>query len=1062
MITMKDWFVRVPEGDRLIGYSGENRVKRIAIESDAPPGWEYKLDLRYPSGKRNFLRLDRAVDGTLGCDLLREDVETGVLHAQVRAVQGEMERHSNVFDLAVAGSVNAAASFDSGMPAAFRQLEARLDALYHDMSALTAKMPIPEGGTWHIYDQESGGYTDSGESCTGATGRTGPQGEKGDPGPQGVQGDPGPKGDKGDAFTYADFTEAQLAALKGEKGDPGEKGDKGDTGATGPQGEKGDTGNGFRILGYYASAAALEAAVSAPEAGDAYGVGTGAPYDIYIFSPSSGWVNNGALQGAKGEKGDPFTYADFTEAQLAALKGAKGDTGPQGSKGDAGVSGKTAYQYAFDGGYTGTEAQFQELMGTGPWLPSSKMLMVNFQFPNGFDDSASVIFDKTFQEILAASNGGALVIARIAEAGFTYFAALSNIVYADNEPSVLEFRFFKGDPAAAEILQLYNNNKCVTDSVSLGEKEDAIQVPIPVQNGALTYTGGTQAPSWSGYDAAKMALSGVTTGTGAGEYTAKFALIYGYVFPDGSRDAEVQWRIGRAVITETPVQSNAPTADGNPKSPSWNGYDESKLTIGGTLTGTEAGDYTALFTPTANYQWPDGSIEAKAVTWAIGKGNNVLTVSPVSLAFDSSTRSGTITVTRKGSGTISATSSDTSVATVGAINQNTGEVTINSVGDTSGSAVITVRVAEDSNYLAPADKTVDVTAQFATIYGVEWDWENGSLTKGVRTDAAASFSDPSPAVSNGTGSSPFDNIMPWAGLVKETRAGGVEVKEPKYWFKWTKTGKKLKLQIANGPVEGFHVDPVNMDKGDGLGELDFSYIGRYHCAAGTYKSEAGKAQQVSITRSAARTSIHNLGDNFWQMDFAQMWYVGMLYLVEFADWNGQATIGYGCSASNCAENNGKTDAMQYHTGTTAAKRDAYGFTQYRNIEGWWDNVYDWMDGCYYNSNGLNVILNPNQFSDSANGTLIGSMPPSCYPKDMAVPTQSGFEWALRPAMTGGSGSMYVPDSWYFSGSDPCLGHGGYFDQDLSRGPFCVYCRSASGTYTIIGCRLQERPPKAAL
>ena len=316
-------------------------------------------------------------------------------------------------------------------------------------------------------------------------------------------------------------------------------------------------------------------------------------------------------------------------------------------------------------------------------------------------------------------------------------------------------------------------------------------------------------------------------------------------------------------------------------------------------------------------------------------------------------------------------------------------------------------------------------------------------------------------MNNGTGSSPFDSLMPWAGMVKETRTGGVMVKEPKYWFKWTKTGKKLKLQIADGPVDGFHVDPVNMDKGDGLGELDFSYIGRYHCASGTYKSETNKAQQVSITRSAARTSIHNLGANIWQMDFAQMWYVGMLYLVEFADWNGQKTIGYGCSAAGSKENNGKTDAMQYHTGTTAANRTTYGYTQYRNIEGWWDNVYDWMDGCYYNSNGLNVILNPSKFSDNANGTLIGSMPSSGYPNDMAVPTQSGFEWALRPATTGGSDSTYVPDYWYFGGGSPCLCHGGIYYQSQNYGPFYVDYDSASSTYTSIGCRLQERPPKAA-
>ena len=345
------------------------------------------------------------------------------------------------------------------------------------------------------------------------------------------------------------------------------------------------------------------------------------------------------------------------------------------------------------------------------------------------------------------------------------------------------------------------------------------------------------------------------------------------------------------------------------------------------------------------------------------------------------------------------------------------------------------------------------------IYGVEWDWDTGNSTSGTRTDDSALFADPNPAVNNGSGSSPFDNLYPWSEMVKETRTGGVMVKEPKYWFKWTKTGKKLKLQIADGPVEGFHVDPVNMDRGDGLGELDYSFIGRYHCASGTYKSETNKAQQVSITRSTARTQIHNLGSNIWQMDFAQMWYVGMLFLVEFADWNGQTRIGYGCSQSGSKQNNGQTDSMQYHTGTTAANRTTYGFTQYRNIEGWWDNVLDWMDGCYYNNNGLNVILNPAKFSDNANGTLIGSMPSNGYPSDLAIPTQSGFEWALRPAATSGSQTTYVPDSWTFDGGGSCLRRGGGYGQHLYYGTFCVAFGGTSSQSSSIGCRLQERPPK---
>lgn len=39
--------------------------------------------------------------------------------------------------------------------------------------------------------------------------------------------------------------------------------------------------------------------------------------------------------------------------------------------GGKGADGKSAYQYAQDGGYTGTEDEFQTLMGTGPWLPLS-------------------------------------------------------------------------------------------------------------------------------------------------------------------------------------------------------------------------------------------------------------------------------------------------------------------------------------------------------------------------------------------------------------------------------------------------------------------------------------------------------------------------------------------------------------------------------------------------------------------------------------------------------------------------------------------------------------------
>ena len=135
----------------------------------------------------------------------------------------------------------------------------------------------------------------------------------------------GNKGDKGDAFTYSDFTAEQLAALKGEKGDAFTYSDFTAEQLAALKGEKGDTGSGLRILGYYETLTALESSVTNPSVGDAYGIGSSEPYNIYIYTDINGWVNNGALQGAKGEDGhtpekgiDYFTDADKQEIATAA------------------------------------------------------------------------------------------------------------------------------------------------------------------------------------------------------------------------------------------------------------------------------------------------------------------------------------------------------------------------------------------------------------------------------------------------------------------------------------------------------------------------------------------------------------------------------------------------------------------------------------------------------------------------------------------------------------------------------------------------------------------------
>ena len=212
----------------------------------------------------------------------------------------------------------------------------------YDKTSKTLKIGIPTGPT-------------------GATGATGPQGLQGETGPRGWPGLPGERGPIGPEGPQGPRGANGYDGLNGitptigsngnwylgsdNTGKPsrGPKGPKGDPGDTGPQGPKGDTGAGFLVKGYYATAAALNAAVTSPAAGDAYGVGAGAPYDIYIYDGvGARWVNNGPLQGAKGDTGPQGPKGDPGEK---GATGPQGIQGPKGEKGDPGTCAVTSVNH---------------------------------------------------------------------------------------------------------------------------------------------------------------------------------------------------------------------------------------------------------------------------------------------------------------------------------------------------------------------------------------------------------------------------------------------------------------------------------------------------------------------------------------------------------------------------------------------------------------------------------------------------------------------------------------------------------------------------------------------
>lgn len=351
------------------------------------------------------------------------------------------------------------------------------------------------------------------------------------------------------------------------------------------------------------------------------------------------------------------------------------------------------------------------------------------------------------------------------------------------------------------------------------------------------------------------------------------------------------------------------------------------------------------------------------------------------------------------------------------------------------------------------------------IYGVEWD--GTSSPAWTRTDGAADFTDPVPQMSAGnggwtTGSSPFDTIAPWKDIKRvEDATAGTLVEIPKFYYKWTRDGAKMKLQISSIEQDGFFVSPAHSDRGDGQGERDFIYVGAYHCATSTLKSTSGVTPQHTKSLASFRSEIHALGSDIWQWDFATFWTISMLYLVEFANWNSQEKIGYGCGNNSAPENNGATDSMTYHTGTNKTNKTTYGHTRYRYIEDLWGNVNDNCDGIYFSQRNIYAIKNPANFSNASGGINVGTRASSNgVPTEWTNPTESGFEYALYPSnvVSDSSYTTYACDYSSYYSSHNGLVVGGSFYQQNSNGLFYLVNVSATdGGNTSKGSRLMKLP-----
>ena len=706
-------------------------------------------------------------------------------------------------------------------------------------------------------------------------------------------------------------------------------------------------------------------------------------------------------------------------------------------------------------------------------------------------------------------------------------------------------------------------------------------ISVPTVSGSLTYNGQTQSPTLTGYDADKMVLSGDTSGTNAGSYTAVVTPTAQYKWSDGSTEAkDIQWSIAKATpsitfdpesvsldtsttsqevaggytgdgvlsaqsnnsgvatvslsgnmltvdgvdtgsttitvsasegtnytavsaslsvavqfvitIPVVPSQKGTLTYNGEAQMAEWNDLNTEELTLVGASYQTNAGTYTMGFQPKPGYQWWDGTTETKNATWTIRKAmNNVSLLPSGKVTLNANNKSVTYTASTRFGGDISVSWSNPDYSQYASFSFNNENKTVTVLAKkelpNNLNYISLIFLSEESeNWDSSTNSRMIDIESLTSVFGVSWDSSNPStaltrLTKANDPNKLVTVditTEPVPAVGTGSGSSPFDSYMPWMGMEEYTlnnETGRVSAKKgdpgftrtninlpvmvkiPEFYYKIERVGSIFRYYVADGPVDGLSLHPGSGD----------NYLGRYEAgkaSSGTMglilASYSGTTPSVSKTRSTFRDYARNMASGFQLRDIAAWCAYDLLYLVEYADWDGQKKIAQGLVNNPSVNKTGLTDAMVYHTGRANSSDNSA--VQYRWIENPWGNVSEFIDGINVYRQSVYICTDPEIYTDDTDTNYPYSnikLPTSGWIKGLGF--SSVFPWAFIPNANGGSSISYIPDYTYSGPEWKVLNAGGHITSKQEAGLFFFHAGvTSSGTSNKVGARLQFREVKS--
>ena len=384
-----------------------------------------------------------------------------------------------------------------------------------------------------------------------------------------------------------------------------------------------------------------------------------------------------------------------------------------------------------------------------------------------------------------------------------------------------------------------------------------------------------------------------------------------------------------------------------------------------------------------------------------------------------------------------------------------GNITASGLSDNTEYTIFTFSNAAGKAGSATASLTVTTDEIVAVTLGVEWDQDTDSLVRlndAVGLTAGGDFDgfnhyqlrrcmvndDLSinyyidPTNPNLIGEVVNTGSYTTGGTANYTGSHGqVMVEIPKFWWKTDEpTSDQYQWRISDIAQSGYDVHPAFITNGV---TKDYIYMSAFegNVSSGLTQSISGVQPTTSLNAGTMRNNAQNRGTGWQVQTFWGTHALQLLYLVEYADFDSQTTIGQGVVRLSSRINTGGTISLGNASGS-ASGTDGEVSISYRGVENLWGNVFKFVDGL--NSTNYQVYAaNENFETDVYTGsyTLLGTISDSTgFASDILFPY-------FLPIETNGSDTSYLYDRFVASGGARLPVYGNAYNNFSWAGMFSV-------------------------